>query len=343
MRKIPVNEAIGQVLGHDIIKIIPGREKCRAFRRGQIISAADVPLLQNLGKEHIYIWEAGDELIHEDEAALRLAQSASGPGINLSEPSHGRVNLMAAYDGLLKIQVDQLHWINNLDSVIFATLHNNRTVVKEQKLAGTRVVPLAVEHSLVEEAEKLCSNPRPLISVKPFKNLWTAVITTGNEVCYGRIKDGFGRVIRKKITPFGGRFMSQTIVPDSPEIIAAEIKRFIGEGADFIIITGGMSVDPDDVTPLGIKASGAEVVFYGAPVLPGSQFMLAYQGHVPICGMPGGALYSKFTTLDLLLPRIFAEERINRSEIVALGHGGFCEECKVCHFPACPFGKATYL
>ncbi len=343
MRKVPVNEAIGQILGHDIIRIIPGREKYRAFSRGQVITAEDIPLLKDLGKEHIYIWELEPDMIHEDEASLRLAQSAAGAGVKISEPSHGRVNLIAAYDGLLKIQVDQLHWINNLDSVIFATLHNNRSVVKGQELAGTRVVPLAVKHSLVEEAEKLCSNPHPLVSVKPFKNLRTAIITTGNEVYHGRIEDGSKQLIRKKISPFGGSIISQSIVPDQVEIISSKIRHYVEEAAELIVVTGGMSVDPDDVTPLGIRDSGAEVVFYGAPVLPGSQFMLAYQGDTTICGVPGGALYNKFTTLDLLLPRIFAQERLNRSDIVALGHGGYCENCKVCHYPVCPYGKATYI
>lgn len=135
--------------------------------------------------------------------------------------------------------------------------------------------------------------------------------------------------------------MSQVIVPDDPDLITREIQNFVAQGAQLVIVTGGMSVDADDVTPQGIRNTGAEVIFYGAPILPGSQFMLAYKGHVPICGVPGGALFSRKTTLDLLLPRIFAGDIINRRDIVVMGHGGLCENCRICHFPQCPFGKAT--
>ncbi len=343
MRKVSVDDAIGLTLGHDITKIIPGKEKCRAFRRGHVIAPQDLPRLKDLGKEHIYTWEPSDNLVHEDDAAIRLARAASGPGVCCTEPNQGRVNLKAQYDGLLKVRFEQLSWINNLDNIIFATLHNNRVVAKNQILAGTRVVPLAIESYILEEAEHLAGLPQPLITVKPFKPLWVAVVTTGSEVNSGRIKDGFGKIVRKKINPFGGRWMGQTITPDIPELIAEEIQNFVIQGADLILVTGGMSVDADDATPNAIKSTGADLVFYGAPVLPGSQFLLAYQGHVPICGVPGGALFSRKTTLDLLLPRIFAGETINRADIIALGHGGLCEECADCRFPHCSFGKATHI
>lgn len=341
MRKVPVEDAVGLALGHDITRIVPGRIKHCAFHRGHIITAEDVPLLKDLGKEHIYVWEADDKLVHEEEAALRIARAAAGEGIKLSGVSQGRVNLKAQYDGLLKIQLTQLNWVNNLENVIFATLHNKQVVVKDQVVAGTRIVPIAIETAVLEEAESLASHPLPLISIKPFLPLWVGVVTTGSEVNSGLIRDGFARVMRQKINNFGGRWMGQTIVPDDADIIANEINNFVSEGAQLVLVTGGMSVDADDATPEGIRASGAEVVFHGAPILPGSQFMLAYLGHVPICGVPGGALYNHITTLDLLLPRIFAGEKISRAEIVALGHGGLCQECSVCHFPVCPFGKSA--
>lgn len=341
MRKVPVGEAVGMTLGYDITKIVPGREKYRAFRRGQIITDPDIPKLKDMGKEHIYVWEPDDTLLHEDDAALRLARMAAGSGLSWTEPNQGKVNIWSEYNGLLKVQVDKLNQINNLDDIVFATLHNDRVVAEGQTVAGTRVVPVAVELKTIEDAEKICAGETPILMVKPFLPLWTAVITTGTEVNSGRIKDGFGRIIRQKIAPFGGRWMGQVIVPDDTDLITREIQNFIAEGANLIIVTGGMSVDADDATPQGIRDTGAELVFYGAPILPGSQFMLAYQGHVPICGVPGGALFSRKTTLDLLLPRIFAGDLISRLDIVAMGHGGLCEECDICHFPQCPFGKAT--
>lgn len=341
MRKVPVEASVGMVLGYDITKITPGRQKCRAYRRGHIITAEDVPKLKDMGKEHIYIWEADGTLVHEDEAALLIAQNAIGDGLSLSEPNQGRVNIKAEYDGLLKVNVEQLNRLNNLDDIVFATLHSDRVIVKGQTVAGTRVVPLTIERDTLEEAISLCSQSTPVLMIKPFQELWTGVVTTGSEVNSGRIQDGFGKVIRQKIAPFGGRWMGQVIVPDDPHLITQEIQNFITEGAQLVLVTGGMSVDADDASPIGIKDIGAEIVFYGAPILPGSQFMLAYQGHVPICGIPAGAVFSRKTTLDLLLPRIFAGDVISRQDIVAMGHGGLCEECAICHFPQCPFGKAS--
>ena len=340
MRKVPVAEAVGMSLGHDITRIIPGREKGRAFQKGHVITPADVSKLKDLGKEQVYVWEPVSGMIHEDEAALRLAGQSAGPNLYYDQPNQGRVNIRAACDGLLKIDVDRLNRINSLDDVIMATLHNNRVVKKGQIIAGTRVIPLSVRQEILEEAEKFCGSPEPLFTVKAFQPLWVGIITTGAEVYSGRIKDGFCDVIRQKIMPFEARVIGQVIVPDDPGIIAMEIRRLVGEGAGMVLVTGGMSVDPDDVTPSGIRASGAEVVFYGAPVLPGSMFMMAYRGNVPVCGLPGCVMFNRTTVFDLVLPRIFAGEHLSRADIVALGQGGLCEECEVCRFPACSFGKA---
>ena len=339
MRKVPVTEAAGMVLCHDITRIIPGREKGRAFRRGQVITSGDIPTLLDLGKEHIYVWESEETMIHEDEAALSLARHSAGPGLKWDQPNQGRVNLRALYDGILKIDVDQLNRLNSLDDIAMATAHNNRIVTKGQIVAGTRVIPLAVRRDILETAEEICDQAGPMIAVKSFQPLWVGIVTTGSEVYSGRIRDGFCSVIKQKTASFGAKVLGQVIVPDDPELISREIHQFIAEGAELVLATGGMSVDPDDVTPVGIRATGAEVVSYGAPVLPGSMFMLAYVGHVPVCGLPGCVMFNSITIFDLILPRIFAGERISRQDIVALGHGGLCDECAECHFPACSFGK----
>lgn len=343
MRKVPVNDSAGMVLCHDITKIIPGHEKVRAFRRGQIITPADIPKLLDLGKEHIYAWESADDLVHEDEAALRLARLAAGPGLGWDVPNQGKVSLRATRDGLLKVRGDRLNLLNNLDGVILATAHNNRVVFEGQIVAGTRVIPLTIQRDILEGAEEICSEQEPLLSVKPFQPLWVGIVTTGSEVYTGRIKDGFCSVVRKKAAPFGARVLGQVIVPDDPYLITTEIHQMIGEGADLVIVTGGMSVDPDDVTPSGIRATGADVVSYGAPVLPGSMFMLAYLGHVPVCGLPACVMFNRTTVFDLVLPRIFAGERLSKADIIALGHGGLCEECRVCRYPACAFGKGAEI
>jgi len=231
MRKIAIEEAIGLPLGHDITEILPGKVKRRAFRRGHIIKPQDIERLRSLGKEHIYVWEAEDHLVHEDDAAVRLARSAAGFGVSIGTPNQGRVNLQAAIPGLLKIRVNQLQWVNNCDGIIFATLHNNSVVNKHQVVAGTRIIPLAIHEDLLLEAEHLASRPLPLVEVKPFQPLWVAVVTTGSEVNSGLIRDGFSYVVRQKVNTFGGRWMGQTIVPDDAELIAGEIHNFIAEAS----------------------------------------------------------------------------------------------------------------
>ncbi len=342
MRKVLVDEAVGMELGYDITKIVPKTEKYRAFRRGQVITREDIPILKDMGKQYVYVLGPDNNLIHEDEAALLLAKRASGPGVTQTEPSTGRVNLVAEYDGLLKVNVKLLDQLNNERDLVFATLHNNRAILKGQLIAGTRVVPIAVPREVIDKIEGLTAEAVPMLTIKPFLPLKVAVVTTGSEVFSGRIKDGFKDVISQKIAPFKGQLIGQSVAPDDHTLITKEIEKFLDKGAELIFVTGGMSVDADDVTPQGITNTSAEVVFYGAPILPGSQFMLAYKDDVPICGVPGGALFSSKTTLDILLPRLFANDRIEYADIVAMGHGGLCEDCKICHFPQCPYGKATY-
>ncbi len=343
MQKVSVAESVGMVLCHDITRIIPGSKKERAFRKGQILTQEDVPKLRDLGKEHIYVWENVDNLVHEDEAAVLLARIAAGPGLKWEEPNQGKVSLRASYDGMLKVRGDRLNQLNSLEGVVLATVHNNRIVSKDQLVAGTRVIPLTIQREILHEAEIICGEADPLLYVKPFLPLSVGIITTGSEVYSGRIKDGFTSVVSRKVKSFGAKQFGHVILPDDPNMITMEILRMVGEGAEMVILTGGMSVDPDDVTPTGIKATGADVVSYGAPVLPGSMFMLAYLGQVPICGLPGCVMFNKTTVFDLVLPRIFTGERLTKSDIVALGQGGLCEECEICRYPACAFGKATEI
>jgi hypothetical protein len=339
MQKIPVAEAIGIALCHDITKIVPGIEKTRAFKRGHVITAEDVEELKNLGKEYVYVWEDTENLMHEDEAALRLARSAAGPGLSWTEPNQGKVSILAEYSGLLMTQAHRFQGINHIEGIVLASLHGGRAVQSGATVAGARIIPLAIDRDKLEQAERLCAAGGPVLSVRPFRPLKAGIVTTGNEVYQGRIQDGFGAVIRRKIAPFDADLLRQVIVPDDPGVIAREIDRLIQDGAELVFVTGGMSVDPDDVTPVGIKNTGAQVVFYGVPVLPGAMLMLAYKGPAAICGIPGCVMFNGVTSLDLILPYIFAGEKLTRDWATGLGHGGLCRECESCHYPDCSFGK----
>ncbi len=341
MKSIPVQEAIGSVLCHDITQIVPGEFKGRAFKRGHIIRPEDVATLLSLGKEHIYVFDLAEGYVHEDDAAVRIATAVAGNGISLSGTSEGRVNLFAETDGLVRVNAKALHAMNAVDEIVIATIHNNQQVAKGRPLAGARVVPLAVREEKVRHIEAICRANAPIVTVLPFRHLRVGVVTTGSEVYHGRIEDRFGPVIRRKFSELGCTVIDQMFVPDDVDMTVAAIRDLIKRGASMIAVTGGMSVDPDDRTPSAIRAAGGQVVTYGAPTFPGAMFMLAYLGNVPVVGLPGCVMYARSSIFDLVVPRIVAGEIVTREDIVALGHGGYCAGCAECRYPNCAFGKGA--
>lgn len=339
MRKVRTEEAVGMVLCHDLTKIVPGEFKGAAFKKGHVVRPEDVEELLKMGKEHLYIWEADQQSLHENDAALRIARAAAGPSLELSEPREGKINLIATCRGLLKVNVPALAEANYIEEVVIATRHTNQLLEKGEIAAGTRVIPLIVNKDKVERVEELCRQTGPLVELKPLRSLRTGMITTGNEVYHGRVQDRFGPVVKAKLKEFDCPVTRQILLPDDLQQIAASIKELIAEGAEMVIVTGGMSVDPDDATPGGVKASGADIVSYGAPLFPGAMFLLAYLDEVPIMGLPGCVMYHQSSVFDLVLPRVLAGERLARRDLTSLGHGGLCLNCPECRYPVCPFGK----
>ncbi|TGE34421.1 molybdopterin-binding protein [Desulfosporosinus sp. Sb-LF] len=340
MEKIKVQDSVGAILIHDMTQIIPGVIKGPRFRKGHVVREEDIPVLLSMGKEHIYVWDQTPGLIHENEAAERLAQAVSGSGLTLDEPKEGKVTLTAAQDGLLYVSEDGILALNTLEYIVLATLHNHRPVKKGDKVAGTRVVPLMIDEKVVIEAERIVQTfSNPILEVRPLKQLKVGIVTTGSEVYHGRIQDKFGPVLRSKIEGWGSVVLDQTFASDDVPLIQSSIQDQLSQGANMILVSGGMSVDPDDVTPTAIKEMGAELITYGAPILPGAMFLLAYIGDVPIMGLPGCVMYSKTTAFDLFAPRLLTGERLSRLDIVKLGHGGLCLDCPVCTYPHCSFGK----
>ena len=341
MKTVPVENSVGMVLCHDITRITPGEFKGRAFKKGHIIQQEDIPKLLDMGKRQIFVWELSEGFVHENDAAMRMAAAAAGPGISLSEPKEGKVSLSAQAAGLLKVNVAALNAINEVDQAMFATLHSNQKVVAGKTVAGTRIIPLVIEEVIISKIEGICRQHYPVIEIKPFKSCSVGIVTTGSEVFERRIEDKFGPVLFDKFSALGCSVLQQVFVPDSIELIAESIRTLLERGAEIITVTGGMSVDPDDVTPAGIRAAGGRIVTYGAPTLPGAMFLLAYIGTVPILGLPGCVMYHKTTIFDLVLPRILAGEALTRQDITSLGHGGLCADCQECRYPDCGFGKGS--
>jgi molybdopterin biosynthesis enzyme len=321
LKVIPVEDAVGLPLAHDITEIVPGKHKGPVFRRGHVIRPEDVSKLLDVGKANIYVMELEKGELHEEDAARRLARAAAGPNIRLSDPVEGRVNLIAEIDGLLKVDTELLFRLNSLGDLILATLPGNRYVERGVVLGGTRTIPVVVREELIHEAEALCRE-KPIVTLLPVPPKRIHLIVTGSEVFTGRIKDGFGPVVSRKLSEMGSKLESIKFAPDDPDVIARHIKEAQKAGAELILVSGGMSVDPDDKTPEGIRRSGARIETHGFPVLPGSMFLMAYLGPVPVMGLSGCVLHDPFTAFDALLPRLLAGERITRAEIMTLGHGG---------------------
>lgn len=339
MKVVDTEKAVGMVLGHDITEIVPGEFKGVAFSKGHIIKEEDIERLLRIGKEHVYIFELNEDELHEDEAAIALGKLVCGEGVFFTNPKEGKVNIVAKQKGLLKIDRDLLDDINDVNDICVATIHSNRTIDEGDLIGGSRVIPLVVKSEKIESVKSILQEKGPVIEVKPFKSLNTALIVTGSEVYKGRIEDRFGPVIEKKLEKFGSKVSYKTIVPDELDIIKDTIIKYKDLGAELIVVTGGMSVDPDDKTPGAIKATGASIVSYGAPVLPGAMLLFAYLEGIPLFGLPGCVMFSDTTVFDLLLPRVMAGEKIVRRDITRMGYGGQCLKCEICAFPNCHFGK----
>ena len=340
MKLMKTEDAVGQVLCHDITQIIPGVKKGPVFKKGHVIKAEDVPVLLSVGKDHIYIWENDENHLHENDAAEILRGLCQNEHMTASEPSEGKIELTAEVDGLFLADTQRLFRLNRLGEVMVACRHSGFAVKKGDKLAGMRVIPLVIEASKMEAA-RAAVGEEPLFRLVPFRELKVGVVTTGNEVFYGRIQDAFTPVIEKKLAEYGCRMAWHTVLNDDHEKITAAANEMLCEGADMVLCTGGMSVDPDDKTPLAIKNPGASVVSYGAPVLPGAMFLLAYaEGNRPVCGLPGCVMYAKRTIFDLVLPYLVAGVPVTPDQLAAYGNGGLCLNCPVCTFPNCGFGKA---
>jgi hypothetical protein len=341
LTKIPVEQAVGTRLAHDITEVRPGEFKGPSFRRGHKIQDQDLCHLMRLGKRHLYVLDLKQNQVHEDDAVVELATALAGPGVTFgSQPREGKLQLTAAYSGLLKVKTEALVDFNLVPDVMCASMHNNVPVRQGQVLAGTRAIPLIIARTRLDQAVALAMAQAPIFSVKAYSRLRARLIITGNEVYEGLIQDRFENIVRTKLEALGASLLETVILPDDMERIAACARRFLEADTDILITTGGMSVDPDDVTRLGIRKAGVERLFYGAAVLPGAMAMLAYKGDIPVIGIPACGLYHPTTVFDLLLPRLLAGENPDNRDLARLAVGGLCLDCKVCRYPACGFGKA---
>jgi len=340
LNTIPVEQSVGMVLPHDITEIVKDVKKGVAFRKGHIIRSEDIARLKQLGKDNIYVISLTAAEIHENEAATILARSLAGRGVEYpATPEEGKIALKAALDGLLRINKETLYRFNMLGEVMCSTLHDNTPVKKGETIAATRLIPLVSSRELVGEAERIALSSTPVVEVFSLRKVKIGLVITGNEVFYGRIEDRFEEVLRAKAADLGSEILLVRKAPDDKEAISREIGDCIAHGAEMIVTSGGMSVDPDDVTREGILAAGATEVAYGTPVLPGAMFLSGMIGGIPVLGLPACGMFHKITVFDLVLPRILAGQKIGRKEFAELGHGGLCRNCKVCQYPVCSFGK----
>ena len=339
MKLIRTEDAVGHVLCHDMTQIIKDQYKDARFRKGHIVTEADIPVLLSMGKEHLYVWEMTPGMVHENYAAERLLALCGQENMTRSEVKEGKIELKAASDGLFQVDSRRLIAVNSIENIMIATRKGNTAVKKGDKLAGMRVIPLIIEEERLRAAEA-AAGTAPLLKLLPYVKETAAIVATGSEVKNGLIQDTFTPVVRDKLAAYGIETVSVLYSGDGVDNVANAIAEVRQTGADLILCTGGMSVDPDDNTPGGIRQSGARIVTYGAPVLPGAMFLLGYfEDDTPIMGLPGCVMYAGATIFDLALPRIAAGVEMTRTDFAVMGEGGLCLGCRPCHWPDCPFGK----
>ena len=338
LRKVKAADAVGMVLGHDLTGVIPGEWKGPVLRKGHVIRQEDVEVLLRTGNDYIWVLELEEGELHEDDAAERLASAAAGPGLVLDPPREGKVLIKAATKGLLKVRRELVEEVNLRGDLILSTLHDNTPCEEGMTVAATRVVPLVIREEEVLWAEEFLRE-RPALEIRPYLQKKVGVIVTGNEVYYGRVPDAFEQMVAPKIERYGGVLLYKALAPDDPEVISKEVVKAKEKGAEVILTTGGLSVDPGDVTAEGVRRTGAEVISYGSPVLPGAMFLYARLDGVPIMGLPACVFYHPTTIFDLLFPRVMVGEDLTREDIRRLGYGGLCLNCSRCRWPVCHFGR----
>ncbi len=338
LKTVPVSEAVGNILCHDITEIVPGTRKGPIFRKGHVVRPEDIPVLLRIGKENLYVMELHSGLLHEDDAAYRIAKAVTEDNISLTTPKEGRIDFIAPHQGLLRIDTEQLTHINGMGEIALATLHSFQEVKKGQAIGGTRIIPLLIQEEKIRRLEQDISSP--VVEVLPFKAHRIGVVTTGSEVYSGRIKDAFGPILQEKFAALGSQVFRQIITNDTMPMTSNAISELLVEGADMVVVTGGMSVDPDDRTPSAIRAAAGKEISYGAPTFPGAMFMLAYKDTTPILGLPGCVMYHRASIFDLIVPRLLAGITVSHQDIASLGHGGYCTACSECRYPLCFFGKS---
>lgn len=339
MRKIRIGEAVGMLLGHDVTQIIPGKYKGPRFKKGHKIKKEDIPEFLRIGKEHIYVMDPKPGMIHEDDAAIRLGKAFSGRNINITGPSEGKVTFHSKIKGVLKINLPLLHRINLSKNIILSTIHRYTPCSPEMAVGASRIISLIAPERQIEKVEDWCRKEGPVLEILPYQKMNTGVVVTGSEIFHRRIKDGFDERVGKKVVGLGSRVTKKLVVPDEIDQISKALLDLREDSVDLILVTGGLSVDPDDVTQAGIKKAGTRIIFYGTPILPGAMFLLGMLGEKPVLGLPACVFHHDATLFDLIFPRILAGEVLTRREINLLGHGGYCQNCHPCHFPICPFGK----
>ena len=342
LKKIKLKEAVGTQLAHDITEIRPGEFKGPAFSKGHTVCDEDICHLQKLGKNHLFLIDLAEDEIHENQAAAILAKGLAGNGICWEDnPKEGKINLYAENDGLLTVNVASLAALNMVEEVMCATLHNHTQVKKGELVAATRAIPLVMKRAPIERAAVIAGQNGGVLSVQPLRRAKAGLVITGNEVYHGLIEDRFAPVLTDKIKALGSEVAGVAFAPDDANAISNAIRSHLEKNCDLILLSGGMSVDPDDVTRKGIRQAGANEFNYGAAVLPGAMFLVAYIGEVPLLGVPACGLHHRTTVLDLVLPRVLAGEKVAKKELAFFGHGGLCRDCPECSFPHCPFGKGS--
>jgi molybdenum cofactor cytidylyltransferase len=319
---VPVREAEGGILGHSLSA---GSDR---FRKGRLLSAADVAALEKAGHAAVYVARLEDGDIPEDEAAHRIALALTGPRARTAAAFTGRANLYAEAPGLVRIDAARLDELNEIDeAVTVATLADYEPVEAGQMLATVKVIPFAAPRHAVERGEQLLRGHAPLVQVMPFAPREVGLVLTRVSSTKNSVLEKTEQAVAQRLAQFGSRIKLHRIVPHDEADVARAIGELKTAGCAPIFVFGASAtVDRHDVVPAGLTRAGGEVLHFGMPVDPGNLLMLGRHDDVSVIGVPGCARSPKLNGFDWVLQRLCAGLEISRRDIMRMGSGGLLKE-----------------
>jgi len=294
-----------------------------------VLAEAHLERVRRSGEIHLVELEPGD--LHEDAAAGRLAAALAGPDLQPTPPVQSQARLVSRTRGLVRVRSQLIDAINSLGHISVFTLMDGQAVAESEEVAGCKVTPVAIAGSLIERAEQMCRDKGPAIELVKFRPLKTFVVAT--ERLKPKARELFRAAVTAKLGWYGAEVLAVREVARTAGAVAAAYKEALASGANLVLFAGASAIDPLDPAYAELSSAGGQLLQLGAPMHPGSMLWLGRLGQAAVVGVASCAGFGRNSSLDLLLPFVFAYGRADAGDLLRLGHGGLIEAGAGRRFP----------